>query len=256
MEKINWRGAYSLTIREIKRFISVYNQTILTPVISALIFLAVFSLAVGTHRSEINGIKFVNFMGYGLIAMHIIQNAFANSSSSFIMGKIIGYITDILTPPLASFEIIIAFTTGAILRGFIVGIAVALALAPFIEYHLHHPVLLFFHLFIATALLGQLGILSGLIANSFDQHSAISSYLITPLSFLSGTFYSVSALPDFFKKVNLFNPFFYIIDGFRYCLTGQTDGNILLGTIFLIGSNFVIYLVLSKALNSGWRIKS
>lgn len=255
MEKINWYGTYTLTLREVKRFLRVYNQTILTPVVSSLIFLAVFVLAMGVNKSDVDGIKFINFMGYGLIAMSIIQNAFANSSSSFIMSKVIGYLTDILTPPLGSAEIIMAFTFGAVLRGLLVGISVAIALAPFIDYTLYHPLLMVFYLLASCTLLGKLGILSGLIAITFDQHSAITSYLITPLSFLSGTFYSVKALPAFFQQVNLINPFFYIIDGFRYCITNKADGSILAGIIFLILANIILYFALDKAIKTGWRIK-
>jgi len=227
MEPINWYGAYSLTLREVKRFIRVYNQTLITPAISALIFLAVFALAVGDRKHDINGVKFINFMGYGLIIMSIVQNSFGNSSSSLIMSKIIGYISDILTPPLGSKEIIIAFTLGAVLRGLMVGIIVTISLIPFVEFTLYHPLLLAFYTLASCTLLGKLGILSGMIANSFDQHSAITSYLITPLSFLSGTFYSVKDLPQILQQINLLNPFFYMIDGFRYCLTNQADGNII-----------------------------
>ncbi len=256
MEKINWYGTYILSLREIKRFLKVYNQTILTPVVSALIFLAVFVLAIGSGRSEINGIKFINFMGYGLIAMSIIQHAFANSASSFIMSKMLGYITDILLPPFSGPEIVIAFTIGAVLRGILVGLAVSISLIPFIEYQMQHPILLIFYVLFSCSLLGQMGLLSGLIANSFDQHAAITSYIITPFSFLSGTFYSVSALPIFFQRVNLFNPFFYMIDGFRYCLTGNADGNIMAGCIFLISANIIMYVILVKLINIGWRIKN
>ena len=256
MEPINWYGTYSLTLREVKRFIRVYNQTLITPAISALIFLAVFALAVGAKRHEINGIKFINFMGYGLIIMSIVQNAFGNSSSSLIMSKIIGYISDILTPPLGSKEIIIAFTLGAVLRGLMVGIIVTISLIPFVEFTLYHPLLLAFYILASCTLLGKLGILSGMIANSFDQHSAITSYLITPLSFLSGTFYSVKDLPQILQQINFFNPFFYMIDGFRYCLTNKADGNIIVGICFLVISNIIIYLMLEKLIDKGWRIKN
>ena len=256
MEKINWYGTYTLTQREVRRFLRVYNQTIFTPMISALIFLAVFVLAIGGNRSDIVGIKFINFMGYGLIVMSIVQNAFANSSSSFIMSKVLGYISDILTPPLGSTEIIIAFTIGAVLRGILVGITVAVALVPFIDYTLHHPLLLIFYVLASCTLLGKLGILSGLISNSFDQHSAITSYLITPLSFLSGTFYSVQSLPIIFQQINMINPFFYMVDGFRYCITGYADGNIIVGIMFLITANIIMYLALTKLIDKGWRIKA
>ncbi|MFN9477056.1 MAG: ABC transporter permease, partial [Rickettsiales bacterium] len=193
--------------------------------------------------------------GYGLIIMSIVQNAFGNSSSSLIMSKIIGYISDILTPPLGSKEIIIAFTLGAVLRGLMVGIIVTISLIPFVEFTLYYPLLLAFYTLASCMLLGKLGILSGMIANSFDQHSAITSYLITPLSFLSGTFYSVKDLPQILQQINLLNPFFYMIDGFRYCLTNKADGNIILGIVFLITSNIVMYLVLDKLIDKGWRIK-
>lgn len=256
MENINWYGAYSLSLRETKRFLSVYHQTIFTPVVSALIFLAVFVLALGQNKAPIDGIEFTDFMGYGLISMYMTQNAFANSSSSFIASKIMGYIMDILTPPLGSTEIIIAFTIGATLRGVCVGAAVAISLAPFITYTLAHPFLLIFYVIASCMLLGQMGLLSGIISNTFDKHSAVTSYVVTPLSFLSGTFYSVNSLPYIFAQINLLNPFFYIIDGFRYCLSDKADGNIQVGILFLISANIIMYFVLTKLIDKGWRIKS
>lgn len=256
MESINWYGTYCLTKREVKRFLRVYHQTVFTPMISALIFLAVFALAIGPSKSNIAGIEFINFMGYGLIIMSIVQNAFANSSSSFAMSKILGYIIDILTPPFGATEIIIAYTIGSILRGLMVGIVVSVALYPFISFELYHPFLIIIFVLISCSLVGQLGILAGIIANSFDQLSAFTSYVITPLSFLSGTFYSVQNLPLFFQAVNYVNPFFYMIDGFRYCLTNHADGSIEIGIFFLITLNILMYASLSKLINSGWRIKS
>lgn len=256
MEAINWYGTLHLTKREIRRFLKVYNQTIFTPVISALLFLAIFVLATGGARKEISGIDFINFIGYGLIIMSIVQQCFANSSSSFIMSKVLGYINDILMPPLGSIEIIIAYTVGAIIRGICVGVAVSIALIPFIDFQLQHPFLLAIFLLLSCSFLGQLGILTGLIANSFDQMSAVTSYLITPLSFLSGTFYSVKSLPAFFQAVNLFNPFFYMIDGFRYCLVGFSDGNVMFGLSLLLTANILLFLLLVRLIGVGWRIKS
>ena len=255
MEPINWYGTYTLTLREVKRFIKVYNQTLISPAISALIFLAVFVLALGARRHDIGGVKFVNFMGYGLIIMSIVQNAFANSSSSLIMSKIIGYISDILLPPLGSREIIIAFTLGAVLRGLMVGIIVTISLLPFVEFTFYHPILLIFYVLASCTLLGKVGILAGMVANSFDHHSAITNYLITPLSFLSGTFYSVKDLPLILQQINTLNPFFYMIDGFRYCLTDKADGNIMTGTGFLAVANMVMYFILKKLIDKGWQIK-
>lgn len=254
-ENINWYGTMCLAEREIRRFLKVYNQTVFTPVVSALIFLAVFTLAIGKAKPDIAGIKFVNFMGYGLIIMSIVQNAFANSSSSLIMSKVIGYIIDIFTPPLGSAEIIIAYTIGSVLRGVLVGIAVSIALAPFVEYNLLHPFWLVYFVLASCILLGQLGLLAGIVANSFDQFSAFTSYIVTPLSFLSGTFYSVQNLHVFFQSINYLNPFFYMIDGFRYCLTDHVDGNIIFGAMFLLVSNIALYYLLSVLLDKGWNTK-
>ena len=256
VEKINWYGMFYLTLREVKRFLKVYNQTIFTPMISALLFLTIFVLATGGSREEISGIKFINFIGYGLIIMSIMQQTFANSSSSFIMSKILGYINDILMPPLGSVEIICAFTLGAVLRGVLVGIVVAISLIPFIDYNLVHPVLLALYILLCCTFLGQLGLLTGLASNSFDQMSAFTSYIITPLSFLSGTFYSVKSLPMVFQYINMVNPYFYVIDGFRYCLTGYADGNTQFGIIFLVFMNILLFQLLLKLISSGWKIKT
>lgn len=256
MESINWYGTLCLAKREVKRFLRVYNQTIFTPMVSALIFLAVFALALGSTKTEVAGIKFINFMGYGLIIMSIVQNAFANSSSSFIMSKVSGYIVDILTPPLGAAEIIIAYTIGSVLRGVMVGVVVTIALSPFVEYHLYHPFLLIFFVIASCTLLGKFGIIAGMVANNFDQFSAFTSYVVTPLSFLSGTFYSVKNLPIFFQMINYGNPFFYMIDGFRYCLTDHVDGSIQFGVCFLIFANITLHFLLVHLISIGWRIKS
>ena len=255
-EKINWYGAYNLTRREIYRFIKVYNQSVISPAISALIFLVVFVLALADADKEIAGIKFVNFMGYGLIIMSIVQNSFANSASSFIMAKMMGYIIDVLIPPIGAVEVIFAFCVGAILRGLLVGFAVAIVLIPFVDFTFYHPYLLIFFVISSCALLGQLGIIVGMMSKSFDHFGAVTSYIVTPLSFLSGTFYSVESLPIFFKMINYFNPFFYMIDGFRYSLTNHADSNILFGMLLLIVSNIIIFFLLLNLLNSGWRIKN
>lgn len=252
---INWYGTYILTTREIKRFFEVYNQTIIAPVLSAMIFLAVFILALGKSVHNINGIKFINFMGYGLIIMTIVQNAFANSSSSIIMSKILGYISDLLVTPFSGLELVIAYSLGSLVRGIVVGLAVSICLIPFVDFVFYHPKLLVFFVVSSCLFLGQLGILTGVISKSFDQNAAVTSYIVSPLSFLSGTFYSVEHLPEIFRLINHFNPFFYIIDGFRYCLTNHADGSITAGIITLVSANIVLFFLLSYLLTVGWRIR-
>lgn len=254
-EPINWYGTYNLIMHEIKRFFRVYHQTIISPAISALIFLSVFVLAVGSSTPSIHGIKFINFMGYGLIIMSIVQNAFANSSSSLIMSKLLGYISDILVPPFSGFELTVAFMVGSLIRGIIVGIVVTICLLPFIEFTIYHPLLLVFFIVASCLLLGLLGMLTAIMSNTFDQNAAVTNYIITPLSFLSGTFYSLDNLPETLKTINYLNPFFYMIDGFRYALTNYADSNILAGVGVLTVTNFVLFLIIVKLLNIGWRIK-
>lgn len=254
LQFINWYGTYTLVSYEIRRFFMVYNQTIIAPVISALIFLVIIVFAFRSTIYYINEIKLINFIGYGVIIMSIIRNAFANSSSSFIMRKALGYISDILLPPFSGVEIVIAYCCGALVRGVVIGATIALCLMPVVEFTIYHPWTLGFFTIFACLLLGLLGILTGIIFNTFD-HAAATSYLITPLAFLSGTFYPVEHLPKILQLINYLNPFFYVIDGFRYSLSNYSDSNITIGVGFLITLNIVLFIVNTKLLNIGWRIK-
>lgn len=255
LEPINWYGTYNLSLREVKRFLKVYNQTIIAPAVSALIFLSVFVLALSSPDHKVGEVDFIYFMGCGLIIMSIVQNAFANSSSSLIMSKVIGYISDILMPPFGGIEIVLALCAGAIVRGLIVGIVVWACLLPFISFTVYHPFLLIFFSLASCLLLGLFGIFAGIMADSFDRSAAINSYLVTPLSFLSGTFYSVKKLPEFLQHISYMNPFFYMIDGFRYSLTDQLDGNLQIGIAYLIISNLVLFVLSVYLIDRGWRIK-
>lgn len=255
MTSFNYYGTYMLTLREVKRFLKVYHQTIIAPAISAMIFLLVFVLASHDSEAIIGGVKFINFMGYGLIIMTMLQNAFANSVSSLIMGKVIGYINDIIMPPFTGLEVVIAYILGALARGLIAGILLSLFLLPFVDFSIAHLGLLIFFTVGSCILMGLLGILAGLASNSFDQSAAITSYLITPLSFLSGTFYSVKKLPEIFQVINYFNPFFYVIDGFRYSFTNNYDGNIEIGIYLLCTCNLVLFILTTQLFNKGWRLK-
>lgn len=253
---MNFYGLYTLYIKEVKRFLVVYHQTVFTPVLSALILLAVFVMSINSPGHTINGVPFIDFVGYGLIIMSITQNAFANSSSSLIMSKVIGYITDLLMPPLGGSEIVIAYTLASITRGVAVGIMVFLCLLPIVSFKVHSLPLLLFFVISSSALLGMLGILTGIAADGFDQNSAVTNYLINPLSFLSGTFYSVNKLPEFFKIINQFNPFFYMIDGFRYSIIGSADSNISVGVIVLVSINLALFYLLKNLIDIGWRLKN
>ena len=253
---IKWFGAFTLLKKEVLRFLKVYHQTVFSPVINIILFLAVFSLSVGSKISEIQGVSFAVFMSAGLILMAAMQNSFANSASSFVVSKIMGHVVDVLIPPLGAFEILFAFTIGAILRGIAVAIVAYLTILIFVPLHFYSLGCAIFYLLFACMFLGLLGVLCGVISSSFDHMAAMTSYVITPLTFLSGTFYSTNSLPEFWRHVSHFNPFFYMIDGFRYGLTGHHDGNLLTGVIFILSINFVLGLILFFLIKKGYKIKN
>jgi len=253
---INWFGAFALLKKETLRFLKVYHQTLFSPVINIVLFLAVFSLSVGHHIEEINGVDFKIFMSAGLIMMAAMQNAFANSSSSFVMGRVMGNIVDCLMPPLGAIELLFAFTFGAVLRGICVATVAFVVISIFVTLPIYSFVTLIFYLVFSCMFLGLLGVLCGIFSDSFDKMSAMTSYVITPLTFLSGTFYSTNSLPEFWQKVSHANPFFYMIDGLRFSITGRSDGDILTGMIYILILNAALAGVLLKMLHKGYRIKN
>ena len=253
---INWFGANTLLKKEVWRFMKVYHQTLFSPVINIILFLAVFSLSLGGHITTIGEVPFVTFVSAGLIMMAAMQNSFANSSSSFVMGKVMGNIIDYLIPPLGAVELLYAFTLGAILRGIAVAIVAFIAISFFVTIPFFNIFYVLFYLLFACMFLGLLGLLCGVVSETFDHMSAMTSYVITPLTFLSGTFYSTAALPEFWRGVAHFNPFFYMIDGFRYGLTGYHDGNLLTGMIYLLVLNLTLGIVIYFMIKKGYRIKS
>jgi ABC-2 type transport system permease protein len=247
---------WTLYKREVWRFLKVINQTLIAPVVTTLLFLAILMLALGGAEREINGLEFSRFVAPGLIMMAIVQNAFANTSSSIVISKFQGVFIDILMPPFAAWEITFSFTMGGITRGVLVGLVVGAATYIFVPFSMHDPVLMIFYVIAASAMLALLGILTGILANSFDQMSMITNYIITPLSFLSGTFYSVKFLPEFWYQTSFYNPFFYMIDGFRYAMTGYSDGATESGIVVLLLTNLVLWLVVQTLFAKGYRLKT
>ncbi len=254
--KINYLGVWTLYVKEVNRFLKVFNQTLITPLVTSLLFLAIFSLALGGHERKIEGIPFDRFIGAGLIIMSVVQQSFANTSSSLIMGKVIGTITDILIPPLTAGEITFAMAMGGVTRGVLVGIIVTTGIFIFVPMGIEHPLLMIFYIICSALMLSLIGMLAGIFADSFDQMAAFTSYFITPLAFLSGTFYSVKALPEFWYHITHANPFFFMIDGFRYSLIGYSDSSILLGASVLVSMNVALWTVVYTLLNRGYRLKT
>jgi len=257
MNSINTIGVYTLCKREIWRFWKVWNQTVVAPVITTLLFLAIMTLAMGSNSGRmVDGIAFNRFISPGLIMMAVVQNAFANTSSSLMLAKIQGVIIDILMPPLTGAEITFSLVVGGMVRGLAVGIVVMAAVYFFVPFTLFHFWIGLFYVISASIMLALLGVLTGVWAQSFDHLSAITNYIITPLAFLSGTFYSIKQLPEFWYHVCHYNPFFYMIDGFRYALIGYTDGGVGVGMVVLTITNVVLWLVVLRLFKTGYRLKT
>ncbi len=256
MNAINTIGTYTLCKREIWRFMKVWNQTVVAPVVTTLLFLAVLTLAMGSSSRTIDGVPYNEFVAPGLIMMAIVQNAFANTSSSLMLAKIQGVIIDILMPPLSGGEVVFSLVVGGLVRGLLVGVVVTISVYIFVPFSIHHAAVGLYYVIMASTMLALLGILTGIWSQSFDQLSAITNYIITPLSFLSGTFYSIRQLPEFWYGVCHFNPFFYMIDGFRYAMTGYTDGSIELGMAVMLAINVALWSVTAYLFKKGYRLKS
>lgn len=251
----NHIGMLTLYKRETWRFLKVWNQTLVAPVITTLIFLAVLVLALGGNARFIHGMPFVEFIAPGLIIMAMVQNAFANTSSTFMIAKLQGVIIDWLTPPLSALELTLGFALGGVTRGLMVGCTVAFAMAMFVPISVHSAGLIVFFAVMATLMLALFGVITGVFGNTPDQVSAITNFIVTPLSFLSGTFYSVHDLPPLFQHISHANPFFYMIDGFRFAMTGASDTNPMVGMVVLSVTNIALFALAHRMFAKGWRLK-
>jgi ABC-2 type transport system permease protein len=216
-------GFATLFRKEILRFWKVSFQTILAPVLTALLYLLVFSHVLDEHVQVYPGVRYAGFLIPGLAMMSLLQNAFANSSSSLIQSKITGNIIFILLPPLSHLEFFGAYLLASAVRGVMVGFGVLAATSLFVPIPLQHPLWAIAFALLGAGILGTMGIVAGIWADKFDQVAAFQNFIIVPLTFLSGVFYSIHSLPLFWQAVSHFNPFFYMIDGFRYGFFGVSD---------------------------------
>ena len=253
---INWVGAWTLYKKEVLRFLIVWIQTIFSPLISSLLFLLVLSLAIGTERGEVLGVPFIIFLAPGLIAMQVIQQSFSHSSSSFMIGKIQGNIVDLLYAPLSATEVTISVSLAAVTRSFMIAAISILIFYLIIDIQIKHFFILILFTFLSSFILGNIGIIAGLWAEKFDHMASVTNFVIVPLSFLSGTFYTVDRLPGFLQTISEANPFFYMIDGFRYSFIGNADGSIEIGIIYLLILSFLSWLATYVLFKKGYKIKS
>lgn len=260
---INRIGLWSLYIKEIRRFLKVQTQTVWAPAVTTLLFLVIFTVALGREGREVLGVPFGTFVAPGLIMMGMMQNAFANSSFSLLAGKMQGTIIDLLMPPISNAELMLGIVAAAVTRAVLVGGAVALAmwLYPGVDLHVAHPWAVVWFGLMGATMLALFGFLVSIWAEKFDHNSAISNFIVAPLSLLSGTFYVISNLSPFFQTISRANPFFYMISGFRFGFLGESDiGNTntaLLGAAIGVGVlNVALGLLTYAVLKSGWKLKS
>ncbi len=247
-------GAITLFKKEVKRFLKVYQQTIVAPAFTSLLFLLVINVAI---EDRINyDFNYIDFLAPGLIVMGMMQNSFANTSSSLLSSKVAGNIVDLLMPPFKVNEIIIVYSLAAIIRGVLVGSLTFCMMIPFVNFEfLNFSNLIIFTL-LGSLFLALIGLIAGIWAEKFDNMSAITNFVITPLTFLSGTFYSVDRLKEPFYSISLYNPFYYIIDGFRSSFIDVQSESMLNGIVYLTALNAIMYLLCYNILKSGWKLKS
>ena len=253
---VNWVGAYSLYKKEVLRFLIVSGQTLVGPILTSILFLIVISLAIGDERPDVLGVPYIEFLANGLIMMQVIQQSFSHSSSSVMMGKIMGTIVDIINSPLSAAEITISLVLASITRGLSIALISTIIFVFFLDLTIQNYFLWFLYLFLAGLFLGSAGIIAGLYADKFDQMATVTNFIIVPLSFLSGTFYSIEKLPNILKGLSYYNPFFHMIDGFRYSFIGQLDGSLKFGIFFLSIVSIVTWYLAYFLFKKGYKIKT
>jgi ABC-2 type transport system permease protein len=253
---VNWEGVKTLYLKEVRRFWKVGAQTVAAPVVTTLLYMLVFVVALQGARPPLHGTPFAEFVAPGLIMMAVLNNAFANASSSLIQAKIMGTATDFLTPPLSPLELTIGFSLGAATRGVAVGLVTAICVLPFARLGVANLAAILWFGLTASLLMGMLGVFAGLWAEKFDQLAAVQNFLIMPMTFLSGTFYLVDNLPEPFATISHFNPIFYLIDGFRYGFIGHAEGDVRIGVAMSAVLTLVMAWACWRVFRSGWRLKS
>jgi ABC-2 type transport system permease protein len=253
--RVNWLGLRTLARREVMRFMAVWQQTVFAPLMTAGLFVLVFALALGGSRGEVMGLPYLVFLGPGILMMTVIQNAFANSSSSITAAKVQGNIVDTLMPPLSGAELLAGYLAGSVVRAGLVAVVIGTGMVLVTGRGITHPGWTLIFVLMAALLMGALGILAGIMAQKFDQMAAISNFIVTPLSFLSGTFYSVQALPEPFNTISHWNPIFYLIDGARYGVTGVSDSSPVQGLIVCSVVLLGVLVLAWRWLSTGYRMK-
>jgi ABC-2 type transport system permease protein len=258
IRSVNWGGLKTLYLKEVRRFFKVQLQTIWAPAVTTMLFLVIFTVALGRTGRQVMGVPFADFLAPGLIVMGMIQAAFANSSFSLLVGKIQGTIVDYLMPPLSTGELIAGMIGASVTRAVLVGLAVWLAMILWPGVHVvpRHPLAIVWFGLMGSMMLSFLGLLTSIWADKFDHAAAVSNFVVAPLSLLSGTFYSIESLSPVFRAISHANPFFYVISGFRYGFLQVADSPVTFGAALLLAINIALGALCYWLLRTGWKLKS
>ncbi len=254
--RVNWLGLWTLIGREVRRFLSVWTQTVMAPIVTSLLFMAIFTLAFGDRRGPVGDVPFEQFLAPGILMMVVIQNAFANTSSSIMISKIQGNIVDTLMPPLSPGEILTGYIVGGAARGAVCALVVGLVVFPWVGVWPANLLWMIWFVVAGSIMLALIGLIAAIHADKFDQMSMITNFVITPLSFLSGTFYSIQVLPGAFQAASQANPFFYLIDGARFGALGAGDANPWVGFAVTLILDVLLWLWAWTWLKRGHKLKA
>ncbi len=253
---MNLTGFWALTEREIKRFFRVWQQTIIPPIITSLLFLLIFGYALGSRIREVDGLPYISFILPGLVMMGILMSAYANTSSSVYISKFQGNIQEWLVAPLSYWQIIFGLTLAAVLRALLVGIGIIVVGLFFASLPFQNILVILYFAVFVSLLFSFAGIATGLWAGNFDQMSVFATFIITPLTYLGGVFYSIQMLPPFWNAIAQFNPIFYMVDGFRYGFLGINDVSLLHSMIIVLVLTLLFFLLCVQLLRKGYKVRS
>ena len=253
---VNWIGFYTLYKKETLRFLIVFGQTIAGPVLTGILFLIVLSIAWGEDRGEVLGLPFIEFLAPGLISMQVIQQSFSHSSSSLLGGKMMGNIIDLIGSPLSAKEVTLAIILASVTRAFIICLVSIFCFNFFVEIKISNYYYFIFFLLNSSFLMGALGFVAGIWADRYDNMATVTNFVIVPLSFLSGAFYSIDRLPNVLKEVSFYNPFFHMIDGLRFSMIGISDGSTIFGSFYLLSFSLVLWWSAYYLYKIGYKIKT
>lgn len=254
--RVNWLGLWTLYAREVMRFAKVWGQTLLAPLATAALFMVVFHFALAARRGAATGVAFEHFLAPGIVMMAVLQNAFANTSSSLVISKVQGNIVDTLMPPLSAAELLAGYALGGATRGLAVALAVGAPIVLALGLGVAHPLWAAVFLILGALLLALVGVIAGVLCTKFDQMAAITNFVVTPLAFLSGSFYSIADLPAGFRAFSHANPVFYLIDGFRFGVLGVSDSPPRLGALVASAAVVGLWLVALRLFDRGIGLKS